>query len=56
MAKGGKKSNKKKNNNKQLLVNNNDNLPVSEPIPAEEKAIETAENGVLGPVCTTSQV
>lgn len=55
MAKGGKKSNRKKSiNNKQLLpVINDNNLPVSEPT-SDEKAI--VEDGVLGPVCTTSQI
>lgn len=60
MAKGGKKSNRKKSiNNKQPPpVINDDNLPISEPIPTEPASDEqaVAEDGVLGPVCTTSQV
>jgi len=60
MAKGGKKSNRKKSiNNKQLPpVINDGNLAISEPIPAEPTSDAKAivENGVLGPVCTTSQV
>lgn len=62
MGKAGKKNNKKKSSsNKRLPISDNTDTPVPEetsPIesPAAEKAVESAEDGDPGPVCTTSQV